>query len=241
MLAKIKKKKCNKLDNRCLSCGTTANIKQRRYCTLKCRQDLRQKLNSRTGLLIALNARYAAFYFSDTIITMDVVPCGIKEVFRYEVLRKNGNKPADDFGRITNLLGRAWWEEEKRTNKHYLASRKILEMASRHPMTAALMRPRLIRIPDVKMENLKLLDLSKADLASSELHRIIKNAYRNKVKIHHPDAGGKASVFRQIHAAYKEMLIWADHPRFTRRRGYVDKWYYDGDSRKWVQPVAARR
>jgi len=240
MLAKIKKKKSDELNNRCLSCGATENIGRRRYCSIRCRQSLRQKLNSRIGLLRALSARYAVFYFSDTVITMDIVPCGSREVFRYEGLRKNGNKPADDFGRMTNLLGGIWWAEEKRTKKHYLASRKVLEIASRHPITAALTRPRSIRIPQVKTENLKLLDLSKEDLASSDLHKIVKNAYRRKVKIHHPDAGGKAAVFRQIHNAYKEMLIWADHPRFARRRGFIDKWYYDGESRKWVQPMAMR-
>jgi len=39
---------------RCLSCGTTDNMKRRRYCSLECRQKLRHNLNIRTGLLQAL-------------------------------------------------------------------------------------------------------------------------------------------------------------------------------------------
>jgi len=44
---------------RCLSCGTTDNMKRRRYCSLECRQKLRHNLNIRTGLLQALQIRYA--------------------------------------------------------------------------------------------------------------------------------------------------------------------------------------
>ena len=45
--------------NRCLSCGASENLGRRRYCSISCRQRLRQKLNVRTGLLRALNTRYA--------------------------------------------------------------------------------------------------------------------------------------------------------------------------------------
>ncbi len=107
------------------------NMKNRRYCSLKCRQRLRQKLNTRSGLLQALNTRYATFYFSDAKIILDVVPHGIKEIFRYTHLRSAGNSPAEDFGKMTNILGNAWWEEEKRTARKYLASRHVLELAQR--------------------------------------------------------------------------------------------------------------
>ncbi len=40
-------------------------LKNRRYCSIKCRQHLRQKLNMRSGLLQTLNTRYATFYFSE--------------------------------------------------------------------------------------------------------------------------------------------------------------------------------
>ena len=231
----------NKKQNACLSCGTTKDIKKRRYCSLKCRQHLRQKLNTRGGLLQALNTRYASFYFSDDMIILDVVPHGIREIFRYTALRTDGMKPAEDFGALTNRLGDAWWEEEKRTGKNYLASRRVLELAERHVISEGLARPRLIKVATAKPENLILLDMAKADLSSRDLIKMIKNAYRRQVKIHHPDAGGKAATFRKIHEAYKEMLLWADHPSFIRRRGFSDKWYYDGDNKKWVQPVPAKK
>jgi hypothetical protein len=91
------------------------------------------------------------------------------------------------------------------------------------------------------MEYLNYLEIKKVDLHSHELSKIIKNAYRQQVKIHHPDAGGQAATFRKIHDAYKELLHWADDPTFIRRRGFPDKWYYDGDNKKWVQPIPVRR
>jgi len=241
MLIKSKSSTKNQKQNACLSCGTTENIGKRRYCSVRCRQHLRQKLTTRSGLLQALNTRYATFYFTDSVIILDVVPHGIKEIFRYVAMRTDGSKPADDFGRMTNMLGDAWWAEEKRTTKNYLASRRVLEMAERLVISEGLTRPRFVKVPTVKPENIILLDIAKADLGSRELFKVIKNAYRRQVKIHHPDVGGKAATFHKIHEAYKDLLRWADNPTFIRRRGFSDKWYYDGDNKKWVQPVPVRK
>ena len=241
MLIKRKASADNQKQSVCLSCGTANNIGKRRYCSIKCRQHLRQKLNTRSGLLQALNTRYATFYFTDTLIILDVVPHGIREIFRYAALRTDGIKPAEDFGKMTNMLGDAWWAEEKRTTKNYLASRRVLEMAERFAISEGLARPRFIRVPTVKPEKLILLDIAKADLGSHELNKLIKNAYRRQVKIHHPDMGGQASTFRKIHEAYKDLLRWADQPTFIRRRGFPYKWYYDGDNKRWVQPMPVRR
>jgi hypothetical protein len=226
-----------KNQNSCLSCGTTKDMKGRRYCSISCRQNLRQKLNTRSGLLQALNTRSATFYFSDTSIIMDVLPHGCKEIYRYTQMRTSGLKPADDFSKMTNRLGNAWWEEEKRTNRKYLASRRVLGMATRSAVSLTFVRPRVMTVPAVKKESLDYLEIDKVQLKSADLHRIIKNAYRRQAKIHHPDLGGHAKIFRKLHDAYKELLRWADNPVFIRRRGFVDKWFYDGENQKWVQPI----
>jgi hypothetical protein len=237
----IKSKSNTRDQNRCLSCGTTEDMKNRRYCSMKCRQILRQKLNTRSGLLQALNTRYATFYFSDKMIIMDIVPHGIKEIFRYTSLRSAGNSPAEDFSKMTDMLGNAWWEEEKRTTRKYLASRHVLELAERCLITPALMRPRLIKVPTIKTAAMNYLEIDKADIDSDGLSKIIKNAYRRLAKIHHPDLGGHARTFRKLHAAYMELLLWADNPTFIRRRGFFDRWYYDSDNKKWVQPMSVRK
>ncbi len=234
-----KSNKCDQSQNRCLSCGTKEDMNNRRYCSLKCRQTLRQKLNTRSGLLQALNTRYATFYFSAKMIIMDVVPHGIKEIFRYTLPRSAGNAPAEDFSQMTNIMGNAWWEEEQRTAKKYLASRHVLALAQRCVITPALIRPKLIKVPTIKTVAMNYLKIDKADIDSDELSKIIKIAYRRQAKIHHPDVGGHAQTFRKLHAAYMELLRWADNPTFIRRRGFPDKWYYDSDNQKWVQPIPA--
>jgi len=227
--------------NACLSCGATNHIEKRRYCSIKCRQHLRQKLNARSGLLSALNTRYATFYFTGQMIILDVVPYGRREIFRYQALRTSGSKPADDFGKMTNLLGNAWWAEEKRTKKTYLASQYVLEMAERLVISEGLRRPRLIKAPSVKAEYLVCLGIKGADLGVRDLPKVIKNAYRSQVKIHHPDKGGSSADFRKIYEAYQDLLRWAENPKFMTRRGFPDKWYYDGENQKWVQPLPAKK
>jgi hypothetical protein len=212
-------------------------MKNRKYCSIRCRQNLRQKLNTRSGLLQALNTRYATFYFSDTSIIMDVLPHGHKEIFRYTQTRTSGQKPAEDFSKMTNILGNAWWEEEKRTNRKYLASRRVLELATRCAVSIMSVRPGVMKIPNVRMESLNYLEIDKAELRSADLRKIVKNAYRRLAKVHHPDSGGHALGFRKLHDAYKELLHWAENPTFTRRRGFPDRWFYDGENKHWVQPM----
>jgi len=225
----------------CLSCGTTKNINNRRYCSVKCRQHLRQKLNMKIGLLQTLNTRYAVFYFSDTRIFLDIVPYGCREIFRYIGKRKEGSNPAADFHLMTNKLGEAWWAESNRTNRGYVASMHVLKLATRHAIGDGLQRPKLTHIPTIKTDWLNCLEIDRADLHSHELSKIIKAAYRKQVKVHHPDLGGHAATFRKIHTAYKEFLCWADHPVYVKRRGFPDKWYYDGDKSKWLQPIALKK
>ena len=53
----------------------------------------------------------------------------------------------------------------------------------------------------------------------------------------HPDHGGTASLFRRLQTAYEQLVNWADDPVFTTRRGFPDKWFYDGYTNRWTQPT----
>ena len=100
---------------RCLACGTAENMKRRRYCSIECRQKLRHNLNIRTGLLQALQIRYATFYFTEQLVILDMLPYGSTDLLSFIFPRANGKKPVDDFCKMFNLLGNAWWEELRRT------------------------------------------------------------------------------------------------------------------------------
>jgi hypothetical protein len=227
--------------NRCLSCGTTENMGRRKYCSLECRQKLSHSLNIRTGLLKALNIRYATFYFTDPMIILDVLPYGSIDIFSFIFPRVHYRKPVEDFRRMANLLGSAWWTERQRTNKRYLATRHVLEIASRRDGQFESLRPFEIRKPARMARSLTCLKLSRSDLDSNELQQIIKSAYRREAKIHHPDQGGNAAVFRKIQQAYEELLTWSESPTFIWQRGFPDKWFYDGHMNRWIQPTALRR
>ena len=101
------------------------------------------------------------------------------------------------------------------------------------------MAPMEIRIPSVNDRFLIRLQLGKSVLNSPELDKAIKTAYRKQALKHHPDHGGDSAAFRRIHQAYRELIEWAESPTFVRRRGFPDKWFYDGTRNRWVQPTPA--
>ncbi|MGD8369242.1 MAG: J domain-containing protein [Desulfobacterales bacterium] len=225
---------------KCLSCGNDPGSSRRRYCSVACRQNLRRKLNARTGLLRALNTRFGAFYFTDSVVALDILPCRSKEIFSFIFPRTRGASPAEDFCKMSDALGNAWWAERRRTNRKYLANRLVFEQAQRNDTDQHRITPLEIRTPTVPGQHLIHLRLGRKDLESRELARIIKNAFRNQAMRHHPDKGGNSQTFRKILMAYEEMLSWAEAPTFITRRGFPDKWFYDGSRNRWVQPTPDR-
>ena len=223
--------------NRCLSCGTAENMRRRKYCSVECRQQLRYHLNLRTGLLRALNTRYATFYFTEAVIILDVLPYGSPELYSYIFPRSDSGKPVDDFCTLSNILGNAWWAERNRTNKRYLATRFILEKAQAKAAESVPIKPMEVKEPVKLKKSLMFLKLKKSDLNSPGLERKIKSAYRKQAMRHHPDLGGDAAGFRKIHDAYEQIIKWSENPVFIRRRGFPDKWFYDGSTVRWVQPA----
>jgi hypothetical protein len=183
--------------------------------------------------------RYATFYFTEAVIILDVLPYGSAELFSYIFPRSDSGKPVDDFCTLSNILGNAWWAERNRTNKRYLATRFILEKARAKNADSVPIKPMEVKEPVKLKKSLMFLKLKKTDLNSPGLERKIKSAYRKHKQAmrHHPDLGGDAAGFRKLHDAYEQMLRWSENPVFIRRRGFPDKWFYDGSTVKWVQPA----
>lgn len=191
----------------------------------------------RTGLLKALNIRYATFYFTEAFVVMDLLPFNSKEIFSFIFPRSAGNKPADDFNKMSDILGNAWWAERKKTNRKYLASRHVLEKANQKNEQTDSVKPLEIKIPAVKEKSLINLKIGRSELNRPQLQKLIKSAYRTQAKKHHPDIGGNTAAFRKIHQAYEELISWAESPTFVERHGFPDKWFYDGNKNRWVQPT----
>lgn len=225
---------------RCLSCGATENIGRRRYCTIECRQNLRNRLDRRNGLLQALSTRYATFHFSDLLINLDVLPYGSQDICSFFFPRTSGKNPGEDFSRMAEILGTLWWNEQRRTKKRYLASLHVLGLAVRNHVALESVRPPIIHTPAVKPTTLVRLQMEKGWLSSPEMRKTIKDAYRRQVKLHHPDIGGDVVTFRKVHKAYEDLMNWAANPRYIRHCGFPDRWVYEGDRNRWVQPAPLR-
>ena len=138
-----------KKEYRCLSCGTRDNMDRRRYCAVSCRQNLREQLNRRTGLLKTLTTRWAAFYFSDRSIFLDVLPFHSVQIYSFWFQRNRGEKPADDFCRLADRLGNTWWAEIKRTQKRYLANKHLLKQSLKKKRSVESVKPLEIWRPAV--------------------------------------------------------------------------------------------
>ncbi|MCG6533873.1 MAG: J domain-containing protein [Syntrophales bacterium LBB04] len=220
---------------RCLSCGRS-DIGRKRYCSIECRQNLRHQLTMRSGLLQALNTRYATFYFSDLQITMDILTYGSKEICSFFYPRTPKRSPGKDFNSMAEILGILWWAEQRRTAKRYLATHHILNLAVRNHVSPEAVKPPTIHTPSFKPAVLNHLNLEKVTL-SSDMQKAVKDAYRRQVKIHHPDVGGDAGMFRKVHMAYEDMIQWIKNPNFIKHRGFPDKWLYEGDRNHWYQPA----
>jgi hypothetical protein len=216
-------------------------MQRRKYCSVECRQRLRYKLQVRTGLLRALQTRYATFYFDDRVIVLDILPYGTREIYSFLFARRPGFTPADDFSRMANVLGNDWWAERRRTNKKYRASQHLLNSARQGAVDIRTVMPIEKRRPAIKDHLLIQLKIERGDLESPQLDRIVKKAYRQQALRHHPDRGGKPGAFRRLQKAYEALMDWAEHPSFTRRRGFPDKWFYDGERNRWVQPTPVER
>jgi len=237
LLTKVARPKKN---YRCLSCGAEIGARKRKYCSSECRQKLKWKLDARIGLVQALNVRYATFYFSETTIMVDMLLYGTTEIFRFHYPRTPGKKPADDFGSMANLLGSIWWSEKRRTSKRHLAAIRVLSYAERKLDSVASVKPAIVTLHAVKRKHLRQLQIDQSELFSPELGRIVKNAYRRLAKVYHPMWEGMPSHFGSFK---KPTRRWSSGANIhgLPATGIPDKWLYDGEKKRWLQPLGDGR
>jgi hypothetical protein len=226
---------------RCFSCGRELPPRHRRWCSADCPANLQATLNRRSGLLRALHARYATFYFSESSIFLNVLLYESKQIHGYMLPRLPGDDPVDDFCRLSNLLGRLWWSEKDRTHKFYLANKLVLERASQENASLESIRPSIFVVPSTRTSNLVRLEIDPEDLMADDLKTTIKAAYRRQAMKNHPDRGGDGKTFIKIQKAYEQLSEWAQNPTFRFQRGLTDKWLYSGANDRWSRPAMPRR
>jgi hypothetical protein len=226
---------------RCLACGAVLPPRNRRYCTMACPEYLLASLNRRTGLLQTLGTRYATFYFTDFAIMMDLLLYDCEHIFSYMLPRSPKRKPVEDFCELSNILGTLWWNERDRTKKRYVATRQVLEHARKLDAPVGTVMPVSFSVPSIRAGSLITLELQTEDLAPANLELRIKSAFRRQAKKHHPDLGGSPETFLKIQEAYETLSNWARRPTYVRRRGFPDKWLYQGAYNRWIKPIVPRK
>lgn len=194
-----------------------------------------RRLEILSGLLRALEARYASFSFTDSELVLDVLTNGSKKGYRFLYKRNRKKRPAQDLSHMADELGDLWWEKQKQTGKRYRASRHLLESAARYMIPPASVTPLDIKSPIRVGKSLVCLKLSREDLDSHEAHLAVKSAYRKEALKHHPDRGGNSASFRKVNSAYEDLLNWLEAPELRTRRGIPGKWFFDG--KKWKSPL----
>ena len=224
----------------CLSCGTEDMKKGRRYCSKECRQKINWVLALSRGLLRTLNARYAAFSFTEAIVMLDVYPSWSKDISRFTYERKSGQKPAEDLKCLVVQWGREWHRLVNNKNSKSRASLTLINSTNQKDIDpedvkpCRRVRPRLSR---TEASSLKVLHLSRSDLSSDASNERIKSAYKKMAKIHHPDVGGDEESFKQLQNAHEQMLHWAENPQYTFRKALEGCWFYDGYTGRWSPPL----
>ncbi len=225
---------------KCLSCGTHALGRGRRYCSKECRQQMDWVLSLSTGLLRVFNARYAAFSFNSGHVVLDVLPVWSDEISRFTYKRTDGKRPADDLKKLILESGGEWHGLIHNRNSKSYATLTILKKNCTSKITPASIKPdRRVRPRFSKREReyMKLLELTVEELLSDGHATRIKSSYRKLAKLYHPDMGGDARMFRQIDEAHRQMLLWAECPQYTSRKALSDCWSYDGATNRWSPPL----
>jgi len=225
---------------RCLACGTEKIEPRRRYCSDECRRQILWVLALSKGLLKAFNARYAAFSFTPEHVILDVIPAWSNAISRFTRPRTNGCKPAEDLKCLVLDWGREWHGLVGNRNSRSYASMHLLRENHKEDLDPSAIKPdkkRRPRLSKPERDSLKLLKLERESLSPDCCREKIKAAYKKMAKIHHPDVGGDAEMFKRLNEAHRQMLGWAENPQFTSRKALPDSWSYDGATSRWYPPL----
>ena len=242
-------KKRDKKIRTCLACGKPVNSR-RKYCSSTCCEYLAAQLDRWSGLLVGLEVRYANFWFTETILVLDVLCNNSCEVLRFVYTRNPGKKPSEDFFQMANELGTSWWDAVKKTGKRYSAAGHVLLKAQKAGVSPEALKPKVSKRPRVNKQSLQCLKLNIDDLFSTAALQRVKSAYRREALKQHPDTGGSSRSFIKLRKAYEDLsnmvkqhgdssggLQINDLTILTTLKAIPGKWCYDGVKRKWYRPA----
>ena len=225
---------------RCLACGTDDIKPGRRYCSKRCRQKLVWSLSLSKGLLQTLNARYAAFSFTEHFVALDVMPVWSDSVSRFLYKRKLGYSPANTLKELTLEAGKEWYKKRARRISRSFASKTILEENVKSNIDPDSIKPKTKKVPKLSIDqkkSLKHLNIHTKTLMFEDSAREIKKAYREMAKIYHPDKGGDGDRFKEINRANELLHQWIEEPKFQFNNRLLGCWSYNSYTNRWSPPL----
>jgi hypothetical protein len=135
-------------------------------------------------------------------------------------------------------LGQLWWGYKDKTKSTRRASRHVLGKGHTRIVGQHSVQPKVQERAVTVSKQLGRLKMDKNDLLHpTEAKERLKSAFRQAALIHHPDAGGSAAAFRQVYAAYQDLLAWVDKPTYQIRRGVPGQWCYVAGRNTWLKPL----
>jgi hypothetical protein len=225
---------------RCLACGSEDVKPGRRYCSRECRQRLQWTLSLSKGLLQTLNARYAAFSFTDHAVALDIMPTWSNMISRFIYERKSGHTPAHALKQLILEAGKEWYKMRSKRNSRSFSSQSILQENAASGVNPDSIKPTPKRIPKLSADQkraLRHLNIPMDALVFGDYAREIKRAFWGMAKIHHPDRGGDGEMFKEIKRAHESMLEWVESPRFQSNAALPGCWSYNGYRNRWSPPL----
>jgi hypothetical protein len=192
------------------------------------------------GLLVAFNARYAAFSFDQNFVVLDVLPIWSQDISRFLYRRPGGKKPAEDLKHLVLESGSEWYHLVRNRTSQSFASLVLLKKNHKKELSLKSIRPDKKlkpRLSRFERECLRLLELPTEELFYESNVAKIRSAYKRLAKVYHPDLGGDTEKFKKLSAAHQQMLQWTEDPHFTLRKALLDCWSYDGATNKWSPPL----
>ncbi len=222
----------------CICCGIPLDRGRRRYCSRKCREDFLFKLSWFNNLLRALSARYATFFFTEEILSLNVLPFDSEDVITFFFPRKKGHKPVHDMEKMVFYLGEMWWSLLKEKGNRHAAARGVLTRGSRHIFSIKTLSPRIYRgIRGVGRE-LMYLKINRLELMGAmDPYLLVKQAYKRCALECHPDMGGDEKRFVELYNSYQRIIEWLKSPSFYHRRGIPGHWFFESGREHWYSPL----
>ncbi|MFP4257372.1 MAG: hypothetical protein ACLFRE_00090 [Desulfovermiculus sp.] len=222
----------------CQCCGRVLEKSRLRYCSRQCKDNFTLKLGWFNNLLRVVETRYATFSFTEAHLVLNILPRHSHVVYTYMFTRMPGHKPAQDMDPMIFSLGKIWWGHRDKTKSEKRASRHVLSKGSTCLVGQQSVEPVSRETAPTVGKQLRQLKMQRTDLLHPiEAEERLKRAFRQAALASHPDTGGDPAAFRQVYAAYQDLLSWIENPRYQRRRGVPGQWCYVAGRSAWLTPL----